>query len=747
MNSATGSLSLRVAICSALAALAVPGDGALHAQERGAVLDEILVTAQRRVENVQEVPISVSVFSAADLQDAGVKRLEDFIGQVPNVYINFQSSIRATAISMRGIISDPNSVGIDQAVGVYVDGVYMGRPTTVNVGLYDLERVEVLRGPQGTLFGYNTIAGVMSFVSRLPGDDPEFAVTAGAGNFGSRNASLVGNLPISPGRVAARGAVQYEKRDGFLRNLAGPDNNDADNLNRRIALAFTPSDDLSVVWRADAARDRTNLGGVEVWVPSPLFSGAPFNTPHDVDPWDRVINDSQSSFQDRDVLGTSVEVNWNAGPGTLTSITAYREFEWNNFQTTDKSPFDIFGTGIKEDQDQFSQEFRFAGEAGDRLSYVVGAFYLNQTMKAEAYANVGADVFAPFGAPLGANPAPGTGFIDIKTRAESLAGFAQLDWRLTNALQATAGVRYTTEDKSINHELFGEPTETFVPTVPLNRFKRSDREPSWRVGLQYFHTDAVMSYVTYSRGFKAGGYNAFAFQIVQPDGTPAEFEPEKVDNYEIGIKSLLADGRVRLNATAFFMDYRDLQVNQLIQNAQGIINFQTSNAATAESKGVEVEFAARLTPGLDFSLAYGYTNATFKAFPGATPGGADFSGNRLPQSPRQSIGATLQYQRNLVDGWDLLARGEYVHRGRRYSDSANSPALEVPAYDLVNARLGVESSDGRIGVYLWSRNLFDKDYAPSRFFGSGAFAPGAIFQHVGAERTWGLELSYRWAGN
>jgi iron complex outermembrane receptor protein len=446
------------------------------------------------------------------------------------------------------------------------------------------------------------------------------------------------------------------------------------------------------------------------------------------------------------VFGASVEVNWDVGPGTLTSITAYREFDWNNFQTTDKSPFDIFGTGITEDQDQFSQELRFAGMVGDRIDYVVGALYFTQTMEAEAYADVGADAFSPFGAPLGANPAPGTGFIDIRTRAESMAAFAQLDWRMTDALQATLGVRYTAEDKSISHQLFGEPTETFVPSVPLNRFQRSDREPSWRAGLQYFVNDDVMAYASYSRGFKAGGYNAFAFQIVQPDGTPADFEPEFVDNYEIGVKTLLADGRVRFNATAFFMDYEDLQVNQLIPNAQGVIDFQTSNAATAETRGIELELAARLMAGLDLTVGYGYTDAKFKRFPGATPGGADFGGNRLAQSPRQSLGATLQYRYGLTGDWDLMARGEYIHRASRFSDAANSPALEVPAYDLVNVRLGLERSDGTLGAWLWSRNLFDKDYANSRFFGSPAFAPGAIFQNIGIERTWGLEVSYRWAG-
>lgn len=150
--------------------------------------------------------------------------------------------------------------------------------------------------------------------------------------------------------------------------------------------------------------------------------------------------------------------------------------------------------------------------------------------------------------------------------------------------------------------------------------------------------------------------------------------------------------------------------------------------------------------GLDLTVGYGYTDAKFKRFPGATPGGDDFGGNRLAQSPRQSLGATLQYRYGLTGDWDLMARGEYIHRGSRFSDAANSPALEVPAYDLVNVRLGLERSDGTLAAWLWSRNLLDKDYANSRFFGSPAFAPGAIFQNIGIERTWGLEVSYRWAG-
>lgn len=723
------------------------GPSTVFADEDGndsLVLEEVIVTAQKRESSMQDVPVSMTAFSGSDLEKMGVGRLEDFIGMTPNVTINFNDSIRATEITIRGIVSDPNNVGIDQAAGVYVDGVYMARPTTINTGVYDTERVEVLRGPQGTIFGKNTIAGALSFITRLPSQSAEFEMVGNLSNFSGKRLYAMANLPIAENKLALRASVQYEKRDGYIKNLVGPDNNDADNINGRVSLLYTPSEDVEVIWRADAAKDRTHQGATEVLVPSPMFEGWPFFTTQDDDPWDRVIKDSQSSFQDRDLWGTSLEVNWDLGDATFTSISAYRTFDWDNFQTTDHSEFDIFGTGIAEDEEQYSQEFRLASNGADKLNYVVGLYWFEQDMDAEATAWVGADAFSPFGAPLGSNPVPGTGYIDITTGNKSLAAFGQLIYSLSEKISITAGLRYTTEDKDIRHALFGSPEGVFVPTVPEVSFKRTDSEWTPMLSLQYFANDDVMAYFTFSNGFKAGGYNAFSFNLVQPDGTPAEFDPEYVDNYEFGIKSTLAGGRVRMNAAIFFMDYTDLQVNQLIQNENGIIDFRTSNAAVAESKGIEIELAAILADGLDLTVAYGYTDAEYSDFAGATPDGQDFTGNDLELAPKNSFSTSLQYATPVTDSWNLFARAEYVYRSAQYSDAGNTDAIRGDSYGLVNGRLGFSTQDDLVGINFWVRNLMDEDYAIVRGFGSGAFSPGAIFQRVGTERTYGVELAYRW---
>jgi iron complex outermembrane receptor protein len=709
-------------------------------------LQEIIVTAQKRTENAQKVPISISVIGATELQDSGSVRIGDFAGLIPNLYIDSEDSLRSTAISIRGILSDPNNVDIEPAVGVYVDGVYMDRPTTINAGLFDMERVEVLRGPQGTIFGKNTIGGAIDFISKKPTQQQEVDITADYGNYNNRRVQLVANTPIINDILAIRGAFQFERRDGFLKNLAGPDNNDANNINGRVSLAFTPIDEFNAILRVDGSRDRTHDEASVIFIPSPLFAGPPFNSPQNVtdNPFDRVIRDAPSPYENRDVIGASLEANGIFSAGTLTSLTAFRHFRWANYQSSDMSIFDIFGTGILENQHQYSEELRFASDLSGPFSFVAGVYVDEQGEDAQAFAHVGVDVFAPFGAPLDSNPTPGEGYIAIHTFDRSYAAFAQADYRFTPKWVLTAGYRYTEQKKSIIQSLVGDPTGQLVPTVPAASFSRTDNDPSYNLSLKYLYADNAMAYATFAHGFKAGGYNAFSFGLVQPNGQPAQFGPEHVDNYEIGTKSTFADGRVRLNADVFYMNYRNLQVNQLIQNSSGIIDFVTSNAAKARSRGVEIELQARVTEALQASLGYGYTDAKFTSYPGATPDGGDFTGHALAQSPKNSIGAALDYKRAVSSAWNFIARPELIYRSGRFSDPDNTPALVAPAYSVVNLRLGIASSDDTVRVELWSRNLLDRDYVNIRGFGSSAFSPGSIEESIGDPRTFGIEFIYKW---
>jgi len=741
--------AIAVGVIPALCTLASPL--AMSAQNPSLALEEILVTAQRRSENLQDVPISITAFSSDHLKDSGVSRFDALVDFIPNVNYNTNASIRATQITMRGIVSDANSIGVDQAAGVYVDGVYMGRPTTINTGLYDVERVEVLRGPQGTLYGKNVVAGAINFITRKPDQELSGDLSLTYGNFDNTIMYGALNAPLVEDRLFLRVSAQYEQRDGYLENLAGPDNNDADNQNARLGLLYQASDNLELLLRADWAKDRTNQGAGELAIVSPIFAQAPFNvTPgHPMyvpdDAFDYKIADARSSFQDRDVFGTSLEINWTIGGGVLTAISAYREFEWDNFQTSDGSPFDIFGTGILEDQEQFSQEIRFSSGVGDRFEYVVGAYYFDMDLYAEPTATVGIDALsvpAFGGAPLGSFPGPSISKLLPDINNESFAFFGQAHYQLTERLTVSAGLRYTNEEKSIVYSVLPD----FVIVAPIDPAVKtasiSEDVYTPMLSLSYRLSDTALGYFTYAEGFKAGGFNAFDFDFANDDGSVPEFDPEFANSYELGVKSDLMEGRLRLNAAVFFMDYQDLQVNQRLEDEDGFFFFRTSNAAEAEITGLEVELSAKVTEGLDINISYGYSDAEYKSFVVDEATGVDFSGNSLVLSPENTFGFTAQYVRPLANGWDLMGRLEYSYRDSSYSDQANTTILENNSRDLVNARLGFDNKDAGIRVIAWVRNAFEEEYTHGRGVGSGAFSPGALQYAVGDPRTYGIELSY-----
>ncbi len=732
-------------VCSAAPALA------LAATPEVAALEEIVVTAQLRKQNLQDVPLSVTAFSANALKDSGVIRLQDLVDFIPNLNYNTNGSIRATQITIRGIVSDANNIGVDQTVGVYVDGVYMARPTTINTGLYDLESVEVLRGPQGTLYGKNVIAGAIKFETRRPTEEFGGELAINYGNYD--NVVLYGalNVPLVDDRLYLRVSAQSENRDGYLENRAGPDNNDADNENVRLGLLFNPNEDLSLLLRADWAKDRTHQGGTELAVVSPVYAGAPFNvvpgSPFyiDNDPFDYVISDSPSAFQDRDLWGTSLEVSWAVAGGELTSITAYREFEWNNYQSSDFSPFDIFGTGIDEDQKQYSQELRFSASLGERMEYVVGAYYLYQDLEAAATTYVGNNILslpAFGGLPLGVFPGPSIGKLLPEVSNDSFAGFGQLQYELSDRLTLVGGLRYTYEKKSIDYSVDPDNLIVFPISPSVKSASMNENVVSPMASITYRLTENVNSYITYSEGFKVGGFNAFDSDFANEDGSTPAFEPEYADNIELGLKSSLLDDRVRFNAAAFYTDYKDLQVVQRLEDENGLFFYRTSNAAKAEIYGVEFELSARLTEGLQVNLMYGYSDAEYKDFVVDALTGVDYSGNSMVLAPEQNASLAAQYEYPLAGGWGLLGRLEYSYMSSTYSDQSNTRELRNDSYSLVNGRLGFENKDMGLRITAWVNNALEEEYTKDKRYGSGTFAPGALDYNVGNPRTYGLEVSY-----
>lgn len=712
---------------------------------------DIIVTAQRRAQKIEDVPMSITAFSAKNIADMGALRIANVGDLAPNFNFSDVSSIRNTKIIVRGISSDANSIGVDQSSGMYVDGVYMGRPTTINLGLYDVESVEVLRGPQGTLYGRNTVGGAVNLMTKKPGKDFGGDFSAQYGNYNKFLIYGAINVPLNE-RLSIRIAGQANKRDGYLKNLAGPDNNDDDNLNARLAISYQASEAVEVLLRADWSRDRTHQGGAEIFVHSPIFAAAPFNvvpgTRYYIPDgrFNRVIAEYPSSHQDRDVAGGSMEINWDTGDaGTLTSLTAYRGFKWDNAQTTDKSPFFIFGTGITEDQRQFSQELRLTSPSGQRFEYVAGLYYWNMKLGAIARAFEGPDLLsvpAFGGAPLGSFPGS-EGDLFPKIRDKSFAAFVHGIYHLTEDFSLIAGARYTYEKKDIT---FSNKPDLLGLVGAINPLVKTDSMTDSIVtpmaSLEYRFMPNWHAYATYSQGFKAGGYNAFSFKFANADGSIPDFKPEKAYNYEAGIRFVSEDRKLRASLSAFYLDYTNLQVNQRLEDANGLFFFRTSNAANARSKGFEAELYYKVLPSLSLSGTFGYADAKYIDFISDAQLGVDFSGHRLPYSAKANWSLSFDYDQPVINDVSIVMRGEFVRRGSTFSEDSNRPLTLNEGYSLVNGRIGLVDQKRGISITAWARNLLDKKYTRDTFTGSGAFSPGALGAFVGEPRTYGLEASF-----
>ena len=685
-----------------------------------AELEEIIVTAQKRAERMQDVPVSISALSSAALKEQGIGRVEDFATAMPSVYIDMRN-LRTTAIAIRGIVSETNNPGVDQGVGVYVDGVYMGRPTTINNSLFDLERIEVLRGPQGTLYGKNTIAGAINFITRKPGEALRGDLSASFGNYDAlrANASLSG--PVVPGKLFVGVSGGIDRRDGLVTNMmTGTDLDDMDSVSGRLTAVYSENEDFELVVRVDAARDRTNSGAMDI-LDNGALSGSPIA---DASGWDRKVLQDADTVQNRDVFGASAEVNWSPGAGKITSITAYREFDWFNFADNDYTALDYLGSGITEKQHQFSQELRYASPDMGPLTYVVGAYFFQQRLATDAAARIGVD--------FGIYPEQVTGNILATVKTQSLAGFGQAVYRVTDKFSVTAGLRYTWEKKKVIHSQIGDPYELLQVTMPERRFDRSEDDFSPSLSLSYKWTDKVLTYATVSRGFKSGGYNVFS--VTPADN--AEYEPEFVTSYEIGLKSDLMDNRLRFNASAYYLRYKDLQVNQLLL-VNGVPQYQTSNAARARSQGIELELTARPVAGLDLSASYSYLDANFLDYENATSSGDDFTGNAMVKAPKHNISLSAQYMVPVTDALSLTVRGELTHRSRVFFEPDN--IYSQGDVTLVNSRIGISSVQGW-SLFLWGRNLTNKDYAI--LSSDGVIIPGQQAVALAAPRTYGLEARF-----
>ncbi|MFK7915405.1 MAG: TonB-dependent receptor [Pseudomonadales bacterium] len=644
-------------------------------------IEEIVVTAQKRAQSIQDVPIAVSAFDAAFLDDAGVDDVLELQFFVPGLTVYNNQTAAETNFNIRGVGTAGNSLSLESSVGVYVDGVYRARQSSAIGDLVDIERVEVLKGPQGTLFGKNTASGAVQFLTVAPQMDvTEGFAEFNGGNFGYGNFNGAINLPILEGRVAARLSGGYTERDGWVDNrTTGSEINNRDRYALRGQLLIEPSDTLSIRLIADhseideqccSATNRFDGPGDTIALflaaggslpPTGPLPGASYVLPvealgGEVALADQFGDDETAMdidpFAQIEESGLSAEITWDVGSVTLTSITAFRTYEAVSGVDVDFTSLPtVTGNQSDTEQDTFTQELRIAGSLGDNLTYIAGLYYFDQTLDNDQLLRLGptANLILAGGATTGQllggagvcaalgvsaicdDPAfPDGAQSDSLSSQEqsSWAVFAQADYNISPDLILTLGLRYLDEQKEMDvrflESQFNPLWAVFTPLSPLvpdvNGVTFEDEAVTGTAKLTYYWNEDLMTYASYGRGYKSGGTN---IDRLDPAllATAQLFDPETSDSFELGLKADFLDKRLRVNAALYLTDYSDFQANTFVGNG-----FVLQNAGEIEVRGFEAELFVLPTQWLTLTTGISHVDAEYESFTGGacirTPFGA-----------------------------------------------------------------------------------------------------------------------------
>lgn len=838
---------------AAMGALASAVFGApAAAQDAPSGVEEVIVTAEKRQTKLQKTPSAISALSAAKLESQNISGAEELQYNVPSLVAAQQSGY--SFLTIRGIGTDLSTTAAEPSVASYEDNVYTGSLITQTTPDFDLERIEVLRGPQGTLYGRNATGGVINYITKAPSFDPELnlALTAGSFRHSEINAGLTG--PIIADKLAYRVSFQVAQRDGYRDNInLGVKEDDLDAWGGRAALLFQPTENLSVTLRGDyMSHDSSNpyvaisSASVPVFGPldllmSPAAPLGVFSMPasyFDANPGllspadiarlgggsiadylgfqsqpgplppnperTRDISTSIPARYDVRTGGSSLTFDWDIGAINFKSISAFRygRLIFEQDSTGFATPNVVFYPA-KQDFNQWTQEFNVSGAAfEDRLEWLVGAFYFHEKSR---FANTvylplfgeyltanlslaNQDPTSPFAFDLsqpllslfqspdilgttvisgpgfgGASPVeadnlatipatPFTGARSIQT-SQSIAGFAQATYHLSDRLRVTGGLRYTMDQKDVARSFHSNLLVALGASSLL--CQGAEEQKRWyaltgTVGVDYDLAERTMVYGKYSHGYKAGGFNPFECS--------GGFDPEHLDSYEIGLKTIFGEGQFSVSAAGFYYDYKNIQFTTFVQNASAM-----KNAGAAELYGLELEFQAVpvAIPGLSIDGSASWVHSEYTAGNPFDPDGMfldpaqlarlDIRGNELIRSPRFKLALGVQYEIDMASSGRLTLRGEAAWTDKFYNDifEGEAPyqaATVQPAYWLLNARVTWELNDGKYQVQAFGENLTDELYANNRV----SFNTPQTFVNVAgqfaAPRRFGLRVSMKFDG-
>ena len=589
-------------------------------------LDEVIVTATKRAENLQDVPISITAFNIEKLESLRPEGLEELGTYVPNMWLPMSTEAAQSEITMRGI-----SAGIagtsGRSVGVYIDGVYVNADTALNASMMDIASVEVLKGPQGTLFGRDTIGGAINITTKAPGPEYGGRAQIELGNYGRRQFSLQMNVPLVEDVLAFRMAGQKLDTNGYIDNaFNGSKAGAVDHLSFGGQLYFTPTPQLDarLVYNYQNYDDRPNTMGETVT-----------SIGSDLVPY--TINVDQDEIRTQKQHRLSLNVNYQMDNGfTLTSISGVSDVEDFYIQDGDRLPIPITIAQFDSEYSEISQELRLTSPRNEKFDYLVGLYYLNAKRDYSPTFPLMSTAFLEqvFFIPPTNHPPDELDGQRIIGDTESIAAFVHANVHFTNQWSGFGGLRYTQDSKTVDYSIFGETFALFTLTALNNTAKVTDKPLSWTIGTRFELNADINTYASISRGYRSATIkDDFISQADIDAGTGFFTAPEFLTNYEIGMKSLMLDGKLRANVSAFYMDYTDIQVS--VSRPPFLFLKSLTNAAKAHIQGFEAEMEAQITDELRIAAAFGYVKTRYDEF--IPSPGVDLSGTGIWQFARLDI--------------------------------------------------------------------------------------------------------------
>jgi len=689
----------------------VVGQEVSQAEEQW-LLEEIVVTAEKRSASIQEVPIAITAFTGEGLADSGIDDASDLEMVTPG--LTFSSNAFIGSVSIRGVGSPLNQgAGFDPSAAIYIDGVYQSRFEGAQISLMDLQRVEVLKGPQGTLYGRNAVGGAINYISQGPSTEFGGKLKVQLGNYNQRKFQGQFDIPLIEDKLLLRAALMRETRDGYFENLLIPSDEieAADQWIGRFTMQYMPTDSLDITVHAGfSEREGANVSGIkQVNIdPNGFNAGAAI-----IDDPRKVLNDQPAhSPSDREYLDATVK--WDLGALQLTSITAYTESSAGPLQRDiDATEIPLIHDGQPDvrngffiETDAFSQEFILSSSAEDQLEWLLGAFYFQE----DSFTVSGVDLSGVLGIPYSQAL--------INNSAEGYAAFGHATYNLSDKLRVSAGLRYSYEEKE---------TDTSRVVGLLGKDDWSAWTP--KISVDYSINDDVMLYFTASRGFKSGALTRVGAQY-------NSLEPEVLDAYEVGAKTTLLDGRIRLNASAFNYDFTDMQVFSVdLQDPnRGVLR----NAGEAEMQGVDVELSALPFESLQLDIGLSWLDAEFVDF--AIVGG-NHKGNKLPNAPEFTANIGAKYTYELSGIGSLVAQANYYYSDEQFFSELNDVGRS-DSYDVLNVRASLESANNTWKVSVFGKNVTDELVRDFSFVSPFLFGEGYVVSYQ-PPRTYGLELTYQ----